>query len=171
MIPLLIGSASLLLLGSVMLLAAAFAASTAWGVLCLLLPPLQWVFAVLNWDKAWDGLLLQVLGIAMALAFYTQAGGMGEAQFAQAWGQFRHQHMLSPSSAGTVVIDSQTVQTLTAESATGGAADIQSLSGDNAAVAVVAGASKAVDDKPIFLCTDAQGKETYSTKPCPTSAK
>lgn len=164
-IPLLVGGALVLLIGTLMTGAAAFAVSPAWGVLCLF-PPLQVPFALMNLQKSWDGLLLQGLGLAMILGFFIQAGDFGSEQVAQEWVKFQRQYGLQGApTTETAVVGSQPVQGIVAPTA-GGPAAIQSLEGNAASVTVVAGASKEVDDKPIYKCTDPQGNETYSRKAC-----
>lgn len=174
MFPLLAGGVLIFLVGSVMVLAVAFGASTLWGVLCLLLPPLQWLFVLLNWGKTWDGLMLQVFGLALALAFFAQAdAGYSVVAVQDGWQQFQRQHLpagsRSPDSA--VLTDGQPVQAVTADPAIDSGV-IHSVEGDTApaTVTVQAAPSKAVDDKPIYKCTDPQGKETWSAKPCQGSA-
>lgn len=167
--PLLVGGALLFVIGTLMLLAASFAVSAVWGVLCLLVLPLQWLFALLNWDKAWDGLMLQVLGLGFMAAFFMQSEhGFSVAAVQQARAQFEREYG-QPGSAtsGTAVIESQAVQAADAEApvidhsnpTVEGNAELKT-------VTVQGEASKAVDDKPIYKCTDAQGKETFSAKPC-----
>lgn len=174
MFPLLLGGVLIFLVGSLMVLAVAFAASTLWGVLCLL-PPVQWLFALLNWNKTWDGLLMQLFGMAMALAFFAQSGeGFSMASMQQGWVQFQREHLgVVPAAGATdgVVVDGQPVQAVTAETTADGNV-IQSVQGNAelTTVTVQAEPSKAVDDKPIYKCTDPQGNETWSAKPCKGSA-
>ena len=164
----LIGGALIYLVGTAMVLFAAFGVSTLWGVLVLLVPPLQCVFALLHWNKAWDALLMQVFGLGMVLAFFAQGGGFDEYSMRQSLAQVQQQlsrQLQSPSSGGTVtvqgdqaaqeapVIDTTPVEVTSEQTAT-------------APTTVTATPSKAVDDKPIFKCTDPQGNETYSTQPC-----
>mgnify|MGYP001766084884 CR=1 FL=1 len=170
MIPLLVGGSLILAIGTMMLLVAAFITSQVWGVLCFVLPPLQWLFAVFNWEKAWDGLMMQLLGLAMLLAFFVQAEqGFSAASVQLAWTQFQREQGLLPAAVapdGTVLVDGQAVQAVTAQTTAGGDV-VQTVAGDAPVATVVGKASEAVDDKPINKCTDAEGKETYSRGPCP----
>lgn len=174
MFAMLVGGALIYLVGSVMLLVAAFSVGTVWGVLCLLLPPLQLIFMLLHWNKVWDALLMQVFGIAMVFFFFSQIGGFDRVAIEQEWVKFQRQHGLvvqTSSPSGTAVIGNQSVQTVTVPPTSGAAAGAQSGGvqsvGDNGGVVSVTGvASKEVDDKPIYKCTDKDGNETYSRKPC-----
>lgn len=166
MIPVLIGGLLIYLVGCVMLLVAAFSVGVVWGLLCLFLPPAQLLFIVMHWNKAWDALLMQLFGIAMVFFFFTQMGGFDQVAIQQEWVKFSRQHgivVMTQSSSSTTVIESQPVQSVTAPSASGG---VQSVDGNGGVVSVTGVASKAVDDKPIYKCTDKDGNETYSRKAC-----
>ena len=173
MFPLLVGGILIFIVGNVMLLVPAFLASTGWGVLCLLLPPVQWLFAMLNWEKVWDALLMQLFGAVMVLAFFLNAAdGFSRVSMQQGWEQFKREQGLQvvamqATSGGPVELQGQQVQSVTAETKENGEV-IHSVEGDTApaAVTVQAAPPKAVDDKPIYKCTDGEGKETWSTEPC-----
>jgi hypothetical protein len=170
MIPLLVGGSLILLVGTLMLLVAAFITSQVWGVLCFVVPPLQWLFAAFNWEKAWDGLMMQLLGLAMVLAFFVRADqGFSLASVDEAWTQFKREQGLLPAMVaadGTVLVDGQPVQAVSAQTTADGDV-VQTVEGDAPVATVVGKASEAVDDKPINKCTDADGNETYSRGPCP----
>ena len=48
--------------GALWLIIEAFRTHVAWGLLCLLLPPVQLVFLIVNWTVAWRPFLLGLLG-------------------------------------------------------------------------------------------------------------
>jgi hypothetical protein len=166
MIPFLIGGVLIYLIGSLMLLVAAFGVGMGWGLLCLFFPPVQLLFMAMHWNKVWDALLMQVFGIAMVVFFIVQMGGFDRVAVQQEWVKFQRQQGLiavTQTSATTTITDTQSVQAVTAPATSGG---MQSV-GDNGGVVSVTGvASKAVDDKPIYKCTDKNGVETYSRTSC-----
>ncbi|HQQ64199.1 MAG TPA: hypothetical protein PLF22_11590 [Pseudomonadales bacterium] len=168
MIPLLIGGLLIYLVGSVMLLVAAFSVSVVWGLLCLLLPPVQLLFLVMHWNKVWDALLMQVFGIAMVFFFFTQIGGFDQVAIQQEWVKFQRQHgmVVTTQSSTTTVLESQGVKTVTVPPVSGTSGGVQAVGDSGGVVSVTAAASKEVDDKPIYKCTDKDGNETYSRKAC-----
>ena len=171
MIPLLVGGVLISLIGFVMLVAAAFAVSTAWGVLSLL-PPLGWLFAALHWQKSWDGVMLQALGLAMTAVFWLQLQGEG-ISVAEAWTKFQREQgmVVVPTGSETTVLGDQPVQAATQEAGAVDSGVVQSVAGDEAVVAVKGAAKVEVDDKPIHKCIDPDGKESFSRGPCPTGVK
>ena len=52
----------LLLLGTIWFLIEAFSEDFLWGLGCLFIPILQWVFLIGHWDRAKKGFLLQLAG-------------------------------------------------------------------------------------------------------------
>jgi hypothetical protein len=55
-------------IGGLMLLIAAFSVSIWWGVFCIFFPPVNLLFVLLNWNKAWRPLLVQLVGILLMVA-------------------------------------------------------------------------------------------------------
>lgn len=174
MTPLLIGGVLIALVGATLLLLQAFRASQTWGLLCLLVPPAQWLFALLNWRRCWEPLLMQVGGVAIVVMFFFQAGGFDAMVLQQVWQDLqRDTGMLASSSASgnTVMANGQAVSTVVVGDEPPAVNDgqVHQVSGNvGPAAVVVAAPEKAVDDKPIYRCVGKDGKERYSTKPCGT---
>lgn len=163
----LIGGAMIFVIGTAMLWHAAFTVSRTWGWLSLV-PPLQPVFAALHWGRAWDALLMQVFGLGLVLGFFLHHGGLDAHSRQQAlagvWQQLARE--MASARGETVVLDeADAVQAATVEDS-GPPVDLSSADVATVTTTVQGQASKAVDDRPIFKCTDPQGKETYSTEPC-----
>lgn len=173
MTPILIGGILVALVGTGVLLAHAFRAGTGWGVACLLLPPAQWAFVLMNWKKTWEALLMQFMGIVLALAAVISiGGGLDSMARLQAWSELKHSFSLAsqPTSGTTVLASGQQVSSVTAPEEPDAVNDgtVTAIQGNDALVSVTVTAKpeKAVDTKPIYKCTDAAGKERFSREPC-----
>ncbi len=53
------------ILGAIGTLIAAFKTSLLWGLGCLLIAPVSWIFLVLHWDVAKNPFFLQLIGLAL----------------------------------------------------------------------------------------------------------
>ncbi len=168
MISLFIGGILLLLIGGAMVLFAAFSVSAVWGVSCLL-PPVQWLFAAQNFGKAWDALLIQLLGLVMLAVFHFQAGGLGATEIAQAWVVFQRENGMATAlpPTGTAVIGSQDPQAAMPVDTE----VMQTVGGEAAPVTVTGAARVEVDDKPINKCIDPDGNEKIMRGDCPMNVK
>lgn len=162
--PLLIGGFLIVLVGTGMLLLAAFSVSRVWGVLCLAVPPLQAIFALLHWKKSWDAVLLLVMGFGMLLVFFLQAEqGFSLASVESALVQMHRESGLAQRDSGPVTVQEETVQSVTVPETV----EVGSAPGsDVASVGITAAPEKARNDKPIYKCTDPWGNETWSAEPC-----
>lgn len=63
------------IIGSVMIIVAAFRESIVWGVASLLIPFAAFVFIALNWEEAKTGFFWSVGGLALMLAGSMMAPG------------------------------------------------------------------------------------------------
>lgn len=172
MTPLLIAGILVALVGATLLLLQAFRASPTWGWVCVLLPPAQWLFALLHWRRAWEPLLMQVSGVAIVGMFFFQAGGFDAIVLRQVWADLQRDMgvVASSSASGTVINSSgQQVSTVVTDDSPSAVNDgqVHQVTGNvGPSTVVVAAPEKAVDDKPIYRCIDQQGNERYSAKPC-----
>lgn len=157
MTALLIIGLLLVVAGGVMLLVEMFRTSVWWGLLCLLIPPLQFVFVIVHWQQAWRPLLVQTLGFLLVLAAVF-AGGNSDVQFQE----FRSKATYYwHSNAPAPVTETVTV----AASADEKKNDVvESNTGKPAPVAATQAPPEG--ERAVYKCKDAQGKTSYSDQPC-----
>lgn len=107
MFLLLLGGVLVFIVGGIMLLIAAFTVSIWWGIACLLLPPLMFLFIVLNWAKAKKPLLVQFVGVVLVIASGVM---MGDALVSSLRNQPFSSYKQYTWSATTVTPPAQSVQ-------------------------------------------------------------
>lgn len=136
--------------GGLWLLVEMFLVRVWWGIFGILFPPVQWLFVILHWGKAWRPLLLQLLALLLLGLVVLQNPDIGIRQY---WQQASQQVF----SLGQ------------------GAAAVQPLQRGDIAPASpgqpAAGPSAAASSKTVYKCRDAEGRIAYLDRPCANPAE
>lgn len=136
----------LFVLGGLALLVAAFRESFWWGLFALFFPPVQLLFVLLHWGKAWRPLLLQLLGMVLMLVALVRSTGFDYTQYQQAMTQYQ-----------------QFVQAMQAAS-TAPEEPVPEYSDDDPTI--IRTPLPAQPAGTVYQCTDAQGRVTFSQQAC-----